>query len=207
MQIFQTRHCFAKESHLFLFFIMWYLIYYQKMIAGIKYYPAANSCRRCGEYVRWYCTGLLQRGVKTNMALLTPLGYSPGSISGMLISQSDLCFCSFVLTAFRNHVVLMLPLKEKCSCLESAPSVGMNKPSHLLNFECYRSIMGFCWVSKQGFNILCSLRYTVAGLRRGATSTRRDRHAGNGFVLRVFICVLCTFPPAYHVCFFDHSHF
>lgn len=105
-----------------------------KMIAGIKYHPAANSSQGCGEYVRWYCTERLQRRVKTNMPVLTPLGYSPGFISGMLISQSDLCFCSFVLTAFRNHVVLMQPLKEKCSYFESAVSVGMNKRSHLLNF-------------------------------------------------------------------------
>lgn len=108
----ETCCCIIKECHHILFCIMWYLIYYQKMTEQIKYHPSAYYSWSCGEYVRWYCTMLPQRAVKTNMPLLTPLGYSPDLISGMLISESDLCFCSLVLTPFRNHVVLMQPVKE-----------------------------------------------------------------------------------------------
>lgn len=47
--------------------------------------------------------------MKTNMLLLTPHGYGPEFISGMLISQNDLCFCSLALPLLRDHVVLMVP--------------------------------------------------------------------------------------------------
>lgn len=81
------------------------------MIELIKCHPSVYYSYNCGEYVRRYCTMPPQHTVKTNMLLLTPLGYRPDFISGMLITQNDLCFCSLVLTPFRNHVELMQPAK------------------------------------------------------------------------------------------------
>lgn len=62
------------------------------------------------EYVRWYCTMLPQHKMKTNKLLLTPHGYGPDSISGMLIAQNDRCFFSFLLPPFKNNILLMQPV-------------------------------------------------------------------------------------------------
>lgn len=63
--------------------------------------------------------------VKTNTLLLTPHGYSPDFISGMLISQNDLCLCSRVLPQFKNHVVLMQPANVCAPTLRVG--MGMDK--------------------------------------------------------------------------------
>lgn len=77
-----TSSCFA---------IMRYLIYYHKNDCGDKISPGSKF-----QPERWWiCKVILQRAVKTNMPVLTPLGYSPGFISGMLISQRDLLLLLF----------------------------------------------------------------------------------------------------------------
>lgn len=106
MQIFRTCHCFAKWFHLFLF--CYYAIPYllsKKWLRGIKYHPAANSSQRGGEYVRWYCS----ERWKLICLCWHHLGIVQASYQECWSVSVTFCFCSFVLTASRNHVVLTQP--------------------------------------------------------------------------------------------------